>query len=747
MASNLQFPYSKTIRENGEVIPAADHNKQETQLECLTDAIGNYDFTGGSVEERLTIIETNNDLNDLGDVVAPAPSIGQVLQFSGPDWVPGDLTLNALTDVDTDGTQTPDAGDVLTFDGTIWGPAAVAANLGDLLDVDTTGAVDGQGLVFRSGEWSPELTSITVASDTPGGGNEQIATEVTELRFISDSGVGQDHVATEVAPGVVYIGAGAPPPALSLIAGLPALVAGRLSQNAAVYPPATVAGDLYNNITQNTSYIFNTNAAQFGSASLGVLILAINGVDVATLDLAANFVELNRVAGQNVAADYNTTGAGDPMVSGVVTFVGGTLEILTVAPSGVVSIDIFQQGMSRITLNTAGMVDGYNSAQLRHVTGITNTSNLLEWFYDADLPTVPTNPAVSGQTIVENTPVTKQLSGITYYDAGSTFDLDFSLLRPFNNVYHQTNIPDVLDVSDFGDATTGIAITDPAVAGVSTPPDRGETMAVTAFSVAAGGGVQIFQPDADITPRDPYGNYTLATASGNFAIMSVSPNSTDTLDRFVDERYRLPDSTDFDTPIAGTALPGALNPSLWNSADDLTGTAAGGSLQVYRAEVVPSNRLAYPQTDYTSAFEPQPNPDYSGLSPGNRTYYRVFRSGTGSQTNGIITLPGLADADLGPGDVSIRLKVPGKTVWLDALIAFSAGTFPTGAPLIGGADGEGCRINSGVNSPSINGAIEFSLGAIGTDAGSDFQIIVEITYADAAATEIVGTGSGLSINW
>lgn len=720
MASNFQFPYSKVIREDGEIIPGRDHNKQEDQLECLTDAVGNYNFSQGSIQSRLGTIESaSNSLDDLDNVSVPSPNIGDVLTFSASGWV----------------------------------AASVAANLGDLTDVDTTGAVDGQALIFRSGSWGPESTSVTVASDSPGGSNEQIATEVTSMRFISRAGVGEDHVITEVSPGVIYIGAGAPPPVLSLISGLPSLVTGRLSNDPpavnTTYPPSVSPGDVYSLITQSTSYQFDTDPSQFGSASLGTLILQINGTDVATLDLGANFVEGDRVAGQNIAANYNNTGSGDPMAAGVVTFTGGTLSILSVAPPGAVSIDEFQQGVARIDLAIAGIREGYNTVQLRHVTTGTSTSNTLEWFFDSDPAGGATDPVGSGQSIDEDTPVTKDLSGVTYYDTGSTFDLDFTLLRPFNNVYHQSDIPNIVDVSDLGDSTTGISITDPSVSGVSTPPDQGEIMVVTNFGVTTGGGVQSFQPDVDITPRDPYASYGTVSASNDFAIMSAGPDSTDTLERFTDERYRLPSSVDFNTPIAGTALPSPLNPGLWTSSSTLVGDT---ELQVYRPKLIPSNRLGWPEIDYSSSFLPQPNPDYSvEAGSASKLYRRVFRSGTGSQTNGIITLPGIADVDLDVGGtgtgIAIRLKVPGRTVWLNALIPFNGASFPTGAALSGGSDGEGCQINSGVHSPDIDGSIEFSLGTIGTDLSSDFQIIIEITYDNNGTTEILGTGSGLSISW
>lgn len=59
MASTYQQPYSKQARASGEIIPANDHNKQEEQLGALTDIIGAYDLTDGTITDRLVSLETS----------------------------------------------------------------------------------------------------------------------------------------------------------------------------------------------------------------------------------------------------------------------------------------------------------------------------------------------------------------------------------------------------------------------------------------------------------------------------------------------------------------------------------------------------------------------------------------------------------------------------------------------------------------------------------------------------------------
>jgi len=716
MPDAYQNPYRKKLRQRGETIPAEDHNKQERQIECLTEAVGNYNFGNGSIQVRLQALELGpviEQLNDINDVNVPSPSDGQFLSYDDNTntWIA--VTLDLTTDLDS------------------------------LTDVDLTGAQNGDSLVKNGATWVPRNRAIAVASDIPGGPNEVEVTEVSEIRFITQTAPNEDHFVNDLGDGVVYIGAApTPDPLGGDLTGLPALVTGRMSQSNINYPPALAAGDIYDRITQSSTFTFSHGAGQFNNASLGNLILSINGVDVANIDLAANFQEADRGGSQDMN-NYDTTGTGSPITNGVVSFVGGDLTLVSVGTTSLPS-DVYQQGTAQINVTAAALRQGYNTVQLRHVAGGTNSTNELVWFYDTNAAGGANDPDITGLSLVEDTPSLNNLSGVPYYGSGSTFDLDLTLNDGFDNVYHQSEIPVTLDSSDFGFFTAGVDINDASVSGLSTPPDISETMAVNNFGIILGGDVQNAAPEVEATPRDPYGSYTPVTDVTDFVLMSALPDSTDVFEGFVDERYRLPPSTNFDVPIAG--MPGP--PSLWDSTIALTDVSRTDELQVYDEFATPSARLIHPVTDLSSAARnPQPAPDYSSLAAGtNFVYRRVFRSTIGARTNGILTFPGLAEADL-VSDITLRIKIPGRTVWLDLTAPFNGGTFPTGAPLVGGSDGEGCRINIGVNSLDINNSIEFSLGAIGTDGSSDFQLILEIGYADSGTAEVLGTGAGVSLNW
>jgi hypothetical protein len=757
MAIDYQFPYSKVIREDGEVIPAGDHNKQEKQIECLTDAVGNYRFSQGSIESRITnisgdladvnneLITINNAINGIQTDISDLDVRVTTLESSPP--------VGNLDDLGDVSVPAPAIGNILTYTVSGWTDAPPPETGLDGIDVNLTGIQDGDSIVFEAGTgtgdgvFRPQNLRVLIASGAPGDPNESEVIDVNEIRFLTDTDPGEQHNVIQVDDGIAYIGGIAPPDALSTLTGLTGLVTGRLSTDGSTtYPPTLSAGDLYSSITQNSSWTFDTTGSEFSSASLGNLILAINGVDVANVDLAVNFVEGNRATGQ-VIANYNTQGSGDPIVAGVVSFAGGSLTIVSVGPTGVIATDLYQRGAAQISLTAPALQTGYNIVTLRHVTSGTATATL-EWFYDTDPAGGGTDPALTATDLVENTPVLKSLSGVDYYDVGSTFDLDITGVRLFNNAYHSSSAP--ITVATGWDGNPVVTITDPEVSGVSNPAAISETMTVSGLTLTVVPEIMDSDAQATSTPRDPYGTYsTLTTSSKNFVIMSVTANSTSIYDSFVDERYRLPNTTNFNVTVtgAGAGLAWAPSPALWNSSTSISGL---GELQVYdHTAGSAENRLVYPTFDYSNGvnFQPQPNPDYSSIGPGTLTYYRVFRaSDVLSKSNGIITFPGVAEADLAAG-LDLRIKVPGKTMWLDLATAFNGGTFPTNAPYPTGTDGEGCRINSGVNSLDINNRIEFSLGTLGTDVTSDYQLILEITYASSAVTEIIGTGAGVSINW
>ncbi len=591
--------------------------------------------------------------------------------------------------------------------------------------------------------------TITVSSDVSGGPDEVSVSQVNHIRFVTQQTPGSDHFVISRPNGEVFIGGAAAPDTLSgkVLTGFPSTFTGRLSDGNINYKGADPAGSSVTYINRTTVITLDTPdiASSWGFASLGNLILDINGVDVANIDLDINFVEINRSIGQ-VIANYNTTGTGDTVVAGVVTFTGGTLELLFVGPTSGLDTDDYQRGNARITLTATSMQQGYNELTLRHAHGPVETATLVEWFLDLDPAGAPEDPDMASTALAEGTPVLKPLSGINYYDTGSTFLLSTIGNDLFNNVYHDSEAP-ILTAGFPGIASSNIPITDGSVTGLSAPPAIAETMTVTSLVLTAVSGEQVNDVQVTVTPRDPYASYTPEVSpSNNYTLMTSPASSTATEDFLQDEDHRLPLTTNFDV------LVGSITGNFASATSLLDGSRTN-ELQVYNHEdLLNKNQLRQPGFDYTTAFNPSGNPDYSSLSAGLLfQYVRVYQASV-DKSNGVLSVPGLLETDVNNAllsNVLIDVKVPTKTVWLSLNKPFSLSTFTAGADIVGGADGEGCRINTGVHSPSVNGQMEFTLGSFFTGASTNKLLYLRITYATGAIpNRLHGGGAGLSIvNW
>jgi hypothetical protein len=230
------------------------------------------------------------------------------------------------------------------------------------------------------------------------------------------------------------------------------------------------------------------------------------------------------------------------------------------------------------------------------------------------------------------------------------------------------------------------------------------------------------------TVRDPFNsvNGTLITP---LILINTYPNvSTDVLELFLDEDYRL-------VPNSGTSALSAINGSgrgalLWNSSQSL---AVSGGLQVI------NGALIYPQTDFSS-YDPLPNPDYSGLPTtlGDEVFVRRFRDSAGaSRSNGVFRLDGMTEVLRSSGDVLVDIRVVGPhipgngvqgpgntgTGWISLNTNYNVATFK-------GDDGDGCFVTTGSYSAPY---FEFTLGGFSTGFSANKAIEVRVTYKNPQA--------------
>jgi hypothetical protein len=557
--------------------------------------------------------------------------------------------------------------------------------------------------------------AIEVISGPAGDPAEVIVPNVTKLRFMTEYTPGGHHIAFDAGSGECWIGVTPPPPTLQGqdLAVYPAGITGGLSLSpTSNYKPADPAGSIVSYISRGNSWSVSTPGVCFGFASVGLLIFNLNGVDVATIDLGANFVELNRPTGQNMA-DYNTAGVGDPIVNGVVTFPGGELQITAVAPAGA-PLDAYQKGSATVVINGC-LREGWNLLQLRHeVAPLTYSANPWECYEDIDPPGPATNPQMTALDMDLFGLVSKWLSGVNYCGLGTTFEQDMTALRVANNVYHSSS--QCIILSSFA----GLSTNYPSFAecAVAPFPDVGDIFQyvnrVVTLNVP-----NAYSEDARLqgNARDPYGTYgPLWTASENILVNTYGTVSTSFWEPCQDENWRLP---------AGVyAAPPAPWTGNWNSQGDLNVYDATDGLQ-FR-----SGGVYYPELNYTVGYVPAAGqPDYTPIWAANlpRRVWRGFRDAGISHSNGVIRLPGITDAMLAASQILIWIKVPTRTGWLRL-----HGTLynPVGWT---GADNDPCRAVGGSGNDH-----NFTLATLGTNPASDWGIVVRIEIPNRTSPEITG---------
>ncbi|NCW67515.1 MAG: hypothetical protein EBV86_02940 [Marivivens sp.] len=141
------------------------------QLIAYNEATGNWeaaDDAGGA-----------NELSDLSDASVSLPSDGEVLIYSGGEFVNDNIAISNVTNLQSELDATPDSLDDLTDVKIIGTPAegdalvyqsgffslgtAGASTLGDLTDVNTTGAGVGSLIQFNGSTW--DISGAELPSD------------------------------------------------------------------------------------------------------------------------------------------------------------------------------------------------------------------------------------------------------------------------------------------------------------------------------------------------------------------------------------------------------------------------------------------------------------------------------------------------------------------------------------------------------------------------------------------------------
>ena len=453
---------------------------------------------------------------------------------------------------------------------------------------------------------------------------------------------------------------------LGIYASSTAKITGYLSSDAtAAYKNGNGAGTQVAYIIKDATFSLETpNAASAVNAGdQGVIELHINGAMVDSFDLGAVYNPANE-SGNQTWTPANST--------------GGKITITSV---GVYNA-VWQKVNCRVNIVPSDLRKGYNTLTLKHTgSGLNQASADFEVFND----TATNSPTVSLPTLAVQTKVSKWLSGVEYIGLNSVVKVGAVGTNLADNTY--TLDPLTLTALS-GAPTTVIAPTDSSVTGLSNPPVVGETMIATDKLVTLSVANQC-SADArvTVTPKRPSGSGTAQqSASQNLAVNTFGNRSTDTIEYFDDEQYRL--------PIAGwnDESSTANKTGNWDSAAALpSGEAQLG--------IVSSNENGFVTTG---------------------KHKRYYLSGSTAKSSLQLVIAGSIGTlgQVGTGDTNVEIKLPGQTGWMDAIRPYS------GNPSALTTDGAGCMA-------SVNGGTVNATFGTFSNFSSNYRCLVRITSRTA----------------
>lgn len=319
--------------------------------------------------------------------------------------------------------------------------------------------------------------------------------------------------------------------------------------------------------------------------------------------------------------------------------------------------------------------------------------------------------SATAPTVTSGTPALNYLSGVPYYDGGTTFNVSFTNNSTLFDRGYLTN-PVTLNCSEFNASNITPTLTQ---LGLTAPLAITDVLGTYNTSITV--GESNFR-DMDARMSATYRNVFVSSnssssAAGTFRIDTYGITSTDTVEPFDDEDKRFKGTEDFnDTAITWTD-------SAWDSTDNITSLGEKG-LQLY------NGTLVYPTVNH-STFLPV-GPNYTGQS-GDFVLYRVFVA-SGAFTNGTITFSGWSNAKstIESSDVDVYLRYPNCTNYGNNNLATwqNLGTDQT---IYGG---DGC-----LGTGSTGSVVAFSFGTTSSVTYGN-RIIMKLVFKNSGVTALTG---------
>lgn len=460
-----------------------------------------------------------------------------------------------------------------------------------------------------------------------------------------------------------------------------------------------IDGTLNPQVEETPTHSANT----FSPGSVGVLKMIVNG---------STIISLNLNLGDNSTSETSSNGS--------------VLSVSSASPLNFANGDVFEERTERTgswELSQSDMTYGLNKIKIVHEDlnqNVISQTQTLRYFLENEIYDIAlgvpdfTNLSTTG---------TKTISGITY-NTGGTVQFDAEAEFVYQTVY---GTGDAISYPD----GQNVDIPDEPLPELSSTEGPDTTLVIDK-EVSISADTAVGDPvESRFAIEDPFeGTKTSSLASAFEILIDKNTKQNGPLAHYYEEEnYRADPNSNFDND---------LTTGNFDSSQSLVdGTQYGDQLQLTEGKVV------YPSTDYSAIADGPSNPDYSSNVTGERTYYGIFEkneavsnfvlevSGSGTLTSSGQTL------SFGSDEVSIEIKVPTQTGWMDVSRPFCVGEY---------GDGDGAYQETNAENPNLAIGPDSEIGlTVGTKSTGD--AFNNLYYRIQAPENWTGKITEMNITW
>ena len=475
----------------------------------------------------------------------------------------------------------------------------------------------------------------------------------------------------------------------------------------------TINGKLNSDVSADSP---NYGNYAFGDGKTGFAILELNGSNILSASLSESN---NQIVTSSAGGSSFTIEAALPA-----HFADGT------------ELDVFMHRSGTYSISTSDQRNGLNYARVIHrkASSMSDSSsdvntNYAEWVNDND-----SNSLSAAGSVLDSLSMTGlfYLSGVKYYTGGSA-EYRVRVSNAYRNVYSTSNIT-------FNG--TRCSVNSKTFPSINTGAGEDETKTLHLTGSTSITSDPILNQSISVSVNVPHPLKSNLSSAGsesisNILLYNLSNTSTVTSETFRRETYRL---------ISGnySSQSDVTNSdNTWSSIVHMSGSNTGyvDGLMFYNSRLYSPSQGANSGNFSTISNGPANNVNYSGITSGERTFYRYFQNNSsGSKTGFSITINGSgtivsSGVSLNTSRIKVFIKLPAtnggqSTGWMDLATPFSTGE--TG-------DNDGCL--EGSFDSSLNATNTVTFGSVFV---ADNEYIMIKVVADGSFTGYVNT---ISISW